>query len=273
MATLLVDGKATRFDNSDKIYAEGEGASVVYTDSLDEAGARLSSFSAGGADASDDDYGYHTALFVNETGVVDEKSVTEAISGGNYDGTKAEGVTIEGTDPSFNGIIVAGGIDYTISKATIRFDTDGDGLQSCDFSGKGAAITSFGEGTKLTVEDSDISVSGVANLTMFADSGSTMTVRNSKLHSDGGTLHEGYKNSPSQNTMVAPPWILGIMGSSRCTNLEGNNTTMNFIDSETSAAKWAVLSTDSGSNMKLNVVNTSLVPHRRGLSHAGGRHL
>lgn len=58
--------------------------------------------------------------------------------------------------------------------------------------------------------------------------------------------------------MVAPPWILGIMGSSRCTNLEGNNTTMNFIDSETSAAKWAVLSTDSGSNMKLNVVNTSL---------------
>lgn len=35
VATLLVDGKATRFDNSDKIYAEGEGASVVYTDSLD----------------------------------------------------------------------------------------------------------------------------------------------------------------------------------------------------------------------------------------------
>ena len=258
VATLLVDGKVTRFDNSDKTYAEGEGASVVYTDSLDEAGARLSSFSAGGADASDDDYAYHTALFVNETGVVDEKSVTEAIQGGSYDGTKAEGLTIEGTDPSFNGIVVAGGIDYTISKATIRFDTDGDGLQSCDFSGKGTAITSFGEGTKLTVEDSDVSVSGVANMTLFADSGSTMTVRNSKLHSDGGTLHDGYKNSPSQNTMVAPPWILGIMGSSRCTNLEGNNTTMNVIDSETSAAKWAVLSTDSGSNMKLNVVNTTM---------------
>ena len=258
VATLLVDGVVTRFDGVDKTYAEGEGASVVYTDSLDEAGARLSSFSAGGADASDDDYAYHTALFVNETGVVDEKSVTEAIQGGSYDGTKAEGLTIEGTDPSFNGIIVAGGIDYTISKATIRFDTDGDGLQSCDFSGKGTAITSFGEGTKLTVEDSDISVSGVANMALFADSGSTMTVRSSKLHSDGGTLHDGYKNSPSQNNMVAPPWILGIMGSSRCTNLEGNNTTMNVIDSETSAAKWAVLSTDSGSNMKLNVVNTTM---------------
>lgn len=258
VATLLVDGKVTRFDGSDKTYAEGDNATVVYTDTLDDASGRLSSFTAGGADASDDDYAYHTALFVDANGVVDEKSVTEAIGEGTYDGEKAENVTIEGTDPSFNGIVVAGGIDYTISKATIRFDTDGDGLQACDFSGKGTAITSFGEGTKLTVEDSDISVSGVANMTLFADSGSTMTVRNTKLHSDGGTLHDGYKNSPSQNTMVAPPWILGIMGNSRCTNLEGNNTTMNVIDSETSAAKWAVLSTDSGSNMKLNVVNTTM---------------
>ena len=48
------------------------------------------------------------------------------------------------------------------------------------------------------------------------------------------------------------------MGASRCTNLEGNNSTMNVIDSETSAARWAILSTDSGSNMKLNVVNSTM---------------
>ena len=232
---------------------------MVYTDDLDDASSRLSSFTAGGADETDNDYAYHAALFVNETGVVDEKSVTEALGkDAVYDGTHAENVTIDSTDPIFNGIIIAGGIDYTIAKATIRFDTDGDGLQACDFSGKGTAITSFGEGTKLTVEDSDINVSGVANMTLFADSGSTLTVRNSTLHSDGGTLHDGYKNSPSQNTMVAPPWILGIMGASRCTNLEGNNTTMNVIDSQTSAARWAILSTDSGSNMKLNVVNSTM---------------
>ena len=255
-ATLIVDGVVTRFDNSD---AEYDGnATVVYTDDLDAPGARLSSFTAGGADETDNDYAYHTALFVNETGVVDSKSVTEAMTEGTYDGEKAEGVVINGTDPSFNGIIVAGGIDYTISKATIKFDTDGDGLQSCDFSGKGTAITSFGEGTKLTVEDSDIQVSGVAAMAFFADSGSTMTIRNSTFHSQGGTLHAGYKNSPSQNTMVAPPWILGIMGSARATNLEGNNTTMNVIDSTATAGKWAILSTDSGSNMKLNVVNTTM---------------
>lgn len=258
-ATLLVDGKVTRFDGSDAVYTDADKAAVVYTDDLDDASSRLSSFTAGGADETDNDYAYHAALFVDESGVVDEKSVTEALGkDAVYDGTHAENVTIDSTDPSFNGIIIAGGIDYTIAKATIRFDTDGDGLQSCDFSGKGTAITSFGEGTKLTVEDSDINVSGVANMTLFADSGSTLTVRNSTLHSDGGTLHDGYKNSPSQNTMVAPPWILGIMGASRCTNLEGNNTTMNVIDSQTSAARWAILSTDSGSNMKLNVVNSTM---------------
>ena len=259
VATLIVNGTVTRFDGSDATYSEGDKAQVVYTDRLDDASSRLSSFTGGGADETDDDYAYHAALFVDESGVVEEKSVTDALGAEAVcDGSHAENVTIDNTDPSFNGIIVAGGIDYTIAKATIKFETDGDGLQACDFSGKGTAITSFGEGTKLTIEDSDINVSGVANMTLFADSGSTMTIRSSKLHSDGGTLHAGYKNSPSQNTMVAPPWILGIMGNSRCTNLEGNNTTMNVIDSQTSAAKWAVLSTDSGSNMKLNVVNTTM---------------
>ena len=55
VATLLVDGVVTRFDNSDAAYGEGDNASVVYTDELDAAGARLSSFTAGGADASDND--------------------------------------------------------------------------------------------------------------------------------------------------------------------------------------------------------------------------
>lgn len=258
-ATLLVDGKVTRFDGSDTVYGDKDNAVVVYTDDLDDASSRLSSFTAGGADESDNDYAYHAGLYVNETGVVDAKSVTEALGeDAVYDATHAENVTIDSSDPSFNGIIVSGGIDYTISKATILFDTDGDGLQTCDFSGKGTAITSFGDGTKLTVEDSEINVSGVANMTLFADSGSTLTLRSSSLHSDGGTLHEGYKNSPSQNTMVAPPWILGIMGNARCTNVEGSNTTMNVIDSQASAAKWGVLSTDSGSNMKLNVVNSTV---------------
>ncbi len=65
-------------------------------------------------------------------------------------------------------------------------------------------------------------------------------------------------NTPDQALMVAPPWILGIMGTSRCTNMMGDNTTTNVIDSVTSAGAWAVLSTDAGSDMSLNVFGTTL---------------
>lgn len=60
-------------------------------------------------------------------------------------------------------------------------------------------------------------------------------------------------------SMAAPPWILGIMGNSRGTNLEGTDSTMSVVDSDVSASNWAVLSTDAGSNMYLNVVNTKMV--------------
>ena len=78
------------------------------------------------------------------------------------------------------------------------------------------------------------------------------------LQSDGGTLNSDYLNTPTQTLMVAPPWILGIMGNSRCSNMMGRDTTTNVIDSETSAGAWAVLSTDAGDDMYLNVYNSSL---------------
>ena len=81
-----------------------------------------------------------------------------------------------------------------------------------------------------------------AVMPVFADSGSTVTIRESTLVSEGGTLNAEYMNTPDQGLMAAPPWILGIMGTSRCTNLMGNGTTMNVLDSDTSAGAWAVLS-------------------------------
>ena len=215
----------------------------------------LSSFSGGGTTPEDDDYAFTTALYVKNGEVVTNQSVTEAISAGSYNGVSATGVVITSEYEGFNPIIVVDS-EYTISGATLVIDSDGDGTVACDFSGLGAAIAAYGDETVLVIENSDIKVSGVGNLTLFADDGSDVIIKNTKLHSEGGTLHAGYKNSPNQATMVAPPWILGIMGSSRTTNLEGQNTSTTVIDSEVSAAQWAVLSTDAGSNMQLNVVNT-----------------
>ena len=221
---------------------------------------QLGSWSMGGTDAASlegDDYGYDAALYVTADGVDEEKSATERLAEGAYDGTAADGIVIDDSETGHNGVLVVG-TEYTISGAKIDLVTAADGTDTCDFSGKGAAIAVYGSDAKVTVEDSEVHTAGVAVTPLFADDGAVLTVKNSTMQSDGGTLYSGYLSTPTQNLMVAPPWILGIMGTSRCSNMMGNNTTMNVMDSVTSAGAWAVLSTDSGSNMALNVYNSSL---------------
>ena len=213
----------------------------------------IGSWSSGGSE----DYEYSAALYVTAEGIDEEKSSTERIASGAYDASSSDGIVIEDTQSGDNGIIVVDA-DYVISNTEINLLTDADGSDTCDFSGRGSAIAVYGSQANVTVEDSTLHTAGVATMPIFADDGATLTIKNSTLQSDGGTLSAEYMNTPDQALMVAPPWILGIMGTSRCTNMMGDNTTTNVIDSETSAGAWAVLSTDAGSDMVLNVYNSSL---------------
>ncbi len=225
-----------------------------------KAEGQLGSWSMGGTDASSvdgNDYAYDSALYVTEDGISTEKSAADRIGSGSYDVTAAKDIVISDTDSGHNGILVYN-TEYEITGAKIELLTDADGSDTCDFSGKGSAIAAFGNDADVTVTDSEIHTAGVATMPVFADDGATVTIRSSVLQSDGGTLHSDYLNTPSQTLMVSPPWILGIMGTSRCSNMMGTGTTTNVIDSETSAGAWAVLSTDAGNDMYLNVYNTSL---------------
>ena len=213
----------------------------------------IGSWSSGGSE----DYEYDAALYITGEGIDEAKSSTNRIASGAYDASSADGIVIEDTQSGDNGIVVVDA-DYAISNANITLLTDADGSDTCDFSGRGSAIAAYGSEASVTVEDSTIHTAGVATMPVFADDGATVTIRNSTLQSDGGTLSADYMNTPDQALMVAPPWILGIMGTSRCTNMMGDNTTTNVIDSETSAGAWAVLSTDAGSDMALNIYDTSL---------------
>lgn len=256
-ADLDPEGKLTVWLKDGVVVApETEGATAVEVDRIVSSKEdNISSFSGGGWTTEDDDYAFITALYVKDGKVVADLSVADARTGEVSD-VVAKGVTIQSTYEGFNPIIVVDS-DYTIQDADITIDSDGDGSLTCDFSGLGAAVAVYGDSTVLIL-DSAIQVSGVANLAVFADDGADVVIKNSTLHSDGGTLYSDYLNSPNQATMVAPPWILGIMGTSRATNLMGTDSSTTVIDSDVSAAQWAVLSTDSGSNMYLNVVNSNM---------------
>ncbi len=221
---------------------------------------QLGSWSLGGTDANSEggnDYAYDAALYVTAEGILQEQSSVDRVSAGTFDEDSAENIVINDSNSGHNGILVYN-TGYTVTGADITMLTKADGTDTCDFSGKGTAIAAFGSDANVTVADSTIHTSGVATMPIFADDGATVTIKSSVLQSDGGTLSAGYLNTPSQTLMVAPPWILGIMGTSRCSNMMGTNTTTNVIDSETSAGAWAVLSTDAGNNMALNIYNSSL---------------
>ena len=248
------------FGGSDGSEGVPQGFGAGFPGGQGQAEGQLGSFSMGGTNADSvegNDYAYDAALYVTADGVDDSKSALSRIDDGSFGNRNAESIVIRDSESGHNGILVTGA-EYSVTGANIELLTDADGTDTCDFSGKGAAVAAFGNGAKVTVENSAIHTAGVATMPLFADSGATLSVKKSTLRSDGGTLYREYLNTPSQALMVAPPWILGIMGTSRCLNVMGDGTTVNVTDSDASAGAWAVLSTDNGSNMALNVYNTSV---------------
>ena len=78
------------------------------------------------------------------------------------------------------------------------------------------------------------------------------------MAADGGTTYSGYENSANTELMVEPPWVLGIVGNARTTNLLGTASTMSVYNTTAYATKWGVLSTDGCSNVNLTTVDSTV---------------
>lgn len=203
---------------------------------------------------------YRTALYVDEAGVRDEYSVTEAVSGGSFDGERAQNVSITGGSDTFSALVVEG-VPYTLSGADIDLNSQSAGGHTNDFTGLGAAVSAYGEGTVLTIENSDIETGGVVKPALYISGGADVIVRNSRLAALGGEVYGTYLSNANQTGMIGAPWHLGInnaRGNSRCINLMGKGTTETVIDSEVYAAGWGALSVDDGSYMRMDVVNSTV---------------
>jgi len=177
--------------------------------------------------------------------------------------TTVDGLKINSTSDNLNGIVVNGADSAKtttayVNDATINMlgKSDGNGT-SCDFSSWGAAIGIFGN-AKATINNANIHTTGVARCAIEVDSGADALVKNSTIKVDGGTLYSGYQNTADTEVMVAPPWVLGITGNARATNLLGNYSTATYLNTTTYAAKWGVLSTDGCSNVVLNAINSKV---------------
>lgn len=203
---------------------------------------------------------YRTGIFVDEGTIVESKSVFSAI-GDDADASdsSASGFTVVAGSPEFSGLIISGeGTEYTLRDSTIELLTDGDGTpeETNDFVGLGSAIAVF-NGVTLTIDNVDIRTIGVAKPATFTDS-SYVLVKNSSFIVEGGELHEDYRNTADISVMVSPPWVLGISGNARGTNLVGEGSVNVFVDSDFTTAGWGVLSSDTGSGGRIGVINSTL---------------
>ena len=248
--------------------SEDSPATVVVTDYIqdvvtkevdEEEGQYLAAM---GTEGTSPDMAYRAALYVNN-GEQDENSITEVIQDGTAEGTNLTGGTISAASSGFSGVIVKNsGEDtaskVTISNSTIDLSSQSDGTDVNDFAGYGAGVASFGDGTLTVIEDSEISTDGVAKAAVFTDGGADLVVKSSTISSTGGTIYEDYELTSATNKMVAPPWVLGVAGNARTSNLMGEGSTATFVDSTITADGWGALSVDSGSDMAMYTINSNV---------------
>lgn len=194
-------------------------------------------------------YQFRSAIYVDGGTVVEEKSALSAVTDGEIKDGEALDVTIESQDENFNGITVGGKGPYTVSGADVTLQGNGGN----DFIGYGAGIMS-GDDAVLTVEDSYISTQGAARGTLFAGGHSKLYVRNCEISAQDGVLPPDYEDNVMPGNMRRVPWMLGLRGNCRATNLADYADAW-YEDCTITSEGWGVMSTDGVCRCRLNLKN------------------
>ncbi|MFS8198249.1 hypothetical protein ACLVWQ_06135 [Streptomyces sp. CWNU-52B] len=197
------------------------------------------------------------ALYVDADGVDEAKSVPSDVRGGTVTDTGARDITLLSDGESFNGVYVTGGGSYTLTRPKIAFDGNG----RCDFVGYGASVVGTGEGTNLVIDGAVIKNEGVVRTAVIADATANVVVKNSTIHcADGSHVPAEYPETGTGDTryMITVPWMLGLSGNVRATNLLGASTRASYINSSISSEKWGALSVDGGSRCTLTAINSHI---------------
>ncbi len=166
--------------------------------------------------------------------------------------------------------------DVTVTGKLTVLD-DSDGQNTSDFSGQGSATVAY-DGAKLDIKDFEYYSEGFERGVTVVSENAQVTIEDSDITVMGAdALHDawdGYHSSADQNFMISPPWCLGLYGGARILNMIGSTPTLVIKDSVlTGGQTWGLLSTDSGSNMMLNIVDSELssLPESKGGSDSGWR--
>jgi hypothetical protein len=196
---------------------------------------------------------FRQALYLDQTGIVKEKSVLAAVVGKRRCGGPLRNIHIRSDGENFNGIFAAEG---THTMKNVRIDFCGNGRS--DFAGYGAAIMATGENTTLVLDRVRIVSDGVVRTAAIADQGANLVVKNAYLQTYNGVIPGDYLPTIDMKQMRSVPWMLGLSGNNRATNLLGTNTKATYINSYIGSEGWGVLSTDACTTPQLTAINSTI---------------
>ncbi|WP_240982219.1 hypothetical protein [Streptomyces sp. S3(2020)] len=194
---------------------------------------------------------FRQALYVDAAGVDRDKSVLTAVRGGKVTDAAARNVSITSTGECFDGVFVQDAT-YTLNGTAISLTGNG----RCDFAGYGAAVVGDGAATKLVLDGARIGTKGVVRTAVIANDGANVVVKNSVLHTRNGVLPADYQATVETPYMQSVPWMLGLDGNVRATNLIGKSSKATYLNSTVFSETWGALSVEGGSGLKLTVVDS-----------------
>ncbi len=195
---------------------------------------------------------FRQALCVDSAGYSEFKSVLAALAGTAPATMGAEGLTINSTGECFNGVFAAS--SYTLKNAEINLTGNG----RSDLSGYGAGVVGTGQGTTLVLDGVSINTHGAARAALVASDGANVVVKNSELQSIDGELPGDYVATVDPTQIRSAPWMLGLSGNVRATNLLGTGTKTAYINSSISSQGWGVLSLEDCVGATLTAVNSQI---------------
>ncbi|MCE5252758.1 MAG: hypothetical protein LLG45_00890 [Actinomycetia bacterium] len=198
---------------------------------------------------------YRTGLYVDETGVVAERSVPAAVSGKITDASAGD-LRITSTGDYFNGVMFMGDAAYTLLRPVLHFTGNGHD----DFGGFGAAIRVAGT-SDVEVYGARIITDGVTRSAVWVGDEGTVTVNDSHIETGLGELPADWLGGPfppgTGGSMLTVPWMLGISGNCRATSVVAKGTAT-YNDCYIQAQQWGALSTDMCQDGHLNVFDCTI---------------
>ena len=180
---------------------------------------------------------YDVALWLDAQGTDAEKSQKNGLTGGRVEPGLVSGVTIESETPCYGGIRITGG-EYEIRDLSVKLDGSGGD----DFGGKGTGLVCAGD-AKVTVKGYTAVNRGVIRNAVVVTDNAEVIFQNADITCKNGTREELIQAKKEVRGLPHVPWVLGLTGNNRATNLLGHGKAT-YIDSRIRAEGWGALSTD-----------------------------